>query len=125
TGVDAAKLLFSVQLTGPPDGTRYEPPATILLQATVATSTGSVSRVEFFSGSAKLGEDNIAPHSLDWTNVPVGAYPLTARASNTIGIMATSGIVHIAVPGPIAQIRVNPLNAIASPSASQQFSACA
>src|SRR3954452_13725610 len=60
----------TVSLTQPADGATFTPPATISLAATAADADGTVAKVEFFSGSTKLGEDATAPYTYDWTAVP-------------------------------------------------------
>ena len=49
--------------------------------ATAGDTDGTVSRVEFFQGTTKLGEDLTAPYTYSWTGVAAGAYNLTARAT--------------------------------------------
>jgi Domain of unknown function (DUF1929)/Bacterial Ig domain len=51
----------TVSLTSPADQAIFTAPAKISLAATAADPDGSVARVEFFSGTTKLGEDTIAP----------------------------------------------------------------
>ncbi|MCA1628230.1 MAG: fibronectin type III domain-containing protein, partial [Acidobacteria bacterium] len=58
-------------------------------------------KVEFFQGSAKLGEDTSAPYSYTWSNVAAGNYTLTARATDSGGAATTSSAVDITVsPAP-------------------------
>ena len=45
-----------VAITKPPSGSSFNAPATIPILATATTSTGGVAKVEFCTGSAKLGE---------------------------------------------------------------------
>ena len=49
--------LPTVTLTNPVNAATFTAPATITLQATAADTDGWVTNVEFFAGSAKLGED--------------------------------------------------------------------
>ena len=72
----------TVTLTSPANGDQLHAPATVALNATATTPTGTVSKVEFYQGSTKLGEDLTRPDSFSWTNVPAGAYVLTARATH-------------------------------------------
>jgi hypothetical protein len=65
----------SVQLTAPASGSGYTSPASAVLEATASDADGAVSRVEFFSGSTKLGEDTTAPYSFGWTGIPAGTSP--------------------------------------------------
>ena len=63
----------------------FTAPATIAIAANASDPDGSVAKVEFFNGATKLGEDTTAPYSYDWTDVPVGSYSITARATDNLG----------------------------------------
>ncbi len=115
----------SVLITNPPDGAFYTAPATIPIQASASTTTGSISRVVFFCGTTNLGGDVTSPYSITWSNVPPGAYALSASATNSLGSYGVSPAVHVIVAGPVAQVRVSPTNATAVPYATQQFTATA
>ena len=58
---------------------------------------GSVSKVEFFNGAAKLGEDTTAPYGFTWSGVAAGTYTLTARATDNLGATTTSAASTITV----------------------------
>ena len=47
--------------------------STILLRGTAVDSDGSVSKIEFFDGITKLGEDTSFPYEYRWNNLPVGS----------------------------------------------------
>ena len=87
----------SVNLTSPANGTTFTPGSTITLSANASDSNGSVTKVEFFAGSTKVGEDTSAPYSIAWTNVAAGTYSLTARATDNGGASTTSAAVSITV----------------------------
>jgi hypothetical protein len=80
----------AVTLTQPADGASFTPPAIVNLAATASDADGTVTKVEFFSGAAKLGEDTTAPYSFTWSSVPAGSYTLTARATDELGAITTS-----------------------------------
>jgi hypothetical protein len=64
----------------------------ITLSALATDADGAISRVEFFSGTNKLGEATSAPYSFLWTNAPLGTHLLTARARDDEGTNSTSAI---------------------------------
>ena len=66
------------------------------LAATAATD-GTVIRVEFFNGTARLGEDTTAPYSIQWNVGAAGTYTITARATDNAGETGTSGPVTVTV----------------------------
>lgn len=90
----------AVSITAPTNGATFTAPASITIQATASDSDGTISKVEFFQGTTKLGEDLTSPYSFLWTNVAAGSYILTARATDNDNNPATSAPVNITVTGP-------------------------
>jgi glucose/arabinose dehydrogenase len=87
-----------VALTGTPTtGTTGTP---ITLSANATDADGSVAKVEFFDGATKLGEDTSTPYTLTWTPTTTGAHNLTARATDNLGLAATSAAVVVTVSAP-------------------------
>jgi regulation of enolase protein 1 (concanavalin A-like superfamily) len=87
------------QLTAPTGGANYNAPATIALAANASDGDGSVARVEFYSGSTKIGEDTSAPYAFTWSNVAAGSYALSARAVDNQGAVGGSTSVTVTVAG--------------------------
>jgi O-glycosyl hydrolase len=114
-----------VSLTNPAEGATFRAPAIIALQANASSAEGVLAGVEFFNGTNKLGECFTSPYSLEWSNVPAGAYVLSAKASNSLGVVGSSPDVHVTVVGPMAQIRVTPVSATVISGETQQFTAVA
>lgn len=75
-------------------------PATVTLTATAADPDGSVSKVEFYNGSVKIGEAVSLPYSFVWNNVPAGQYRLVARAIDNLGAAGDSASVNLAIGAP-------------------------
>lgn len=90
----------TVSLTSPANNASFTSGSTVTLNATASDSDGTISKIEFFRGSTKLGEDTTAPYSYTWTNVSAGNYVLTARATDNGGAIATSSAVNISVTTP-------------------------
>lgn len=118
--VTAANQSPTVSLTAPAGGSSYTAPATISLAANASDGDGTVTRVEFFSGSTKLGEDTIAPYSLSWSGVAAGTYSFTARATDNSGATTTSGVVSVTVTVPPNQA---PTVSLTSPAGGASFTA--
>ena len=72
------------------DGATFTAPAAVNLAATASDTDGTVTKVEFFNGATKLGEDTTAPYSFAWSGVGSGTYSLTARATDDLGGVTTS-----------------------------------
>ena len=90
----------TVTLTSPAQDATFIAPATVAFAATASDSDGSITKVEFFQGSTKVGEDTTSPYNFNWTNVAAGTYVLTARATDNGGATANSSSVNITVNPP-------------------------
>ncbi|HEY4456943.1 MAG TPA: cellulase family glycosylhydrolase [Pseudonocardiaceae bacterium] len=102
----------AVSITSPSSGQTFTAPASVPIAATASESGGSISKVEFFSGSTLLGTATTSPYSITWSNVASGSYSLTAEAVDAAGNTATSAAVPITVgsggtPGPAPQLHVS------------------
>ncbi|MBN2505696.1 MAG: lamin tail domain-containing protein [Verrucomicrobia bacterium] len=86
----------AIALTSPPDGRGYFAPAVVALEA-AATDTDGVLRVDFFSGTNRLGGATNAPFQFVWSPVPIGDYLLHAVATDAYGLAGTSAVVSITV----------------------------
>ena len=87
----------TVSLTSPSDGSIFGAPATITLNANALDSDGSITKVDFYNGATLLGTDSSRPYSYTWSNVSVGAFALTAKATDNSGATTTSATVNITV----------------------------
>ena len=108
----------TVTLTQPANGATFTAPATVSLAAS-ASDDGTITRVEFFNGAAKLGEDTTAPYSFTWGGVGAGTYTITARATDDLGASTTSAASTITVS---AAANTAPIVSITSPANGAIFS---
>jgi len=81
------------------DFSRPVAPANVSINA-AASDDGSISKVEFFQGAVLIGTSTTSPYSLNWSNVPIGSYSLTAKATDNLGATKTSSSVNITVVQP-------------------------
>ncbi len=109
----------TVTLTSPAQNATFTAPATVPFAATASDSDGTITKVEFFQGSTKVGEDTTSPYTFDWTSVAAGSYVLSAKATDNSGATTTSSTVNITV-NPPNQL---PTVSLSSPSSGQVFSA--
>jgi RHS repeat-associated protein len=87
----------AVSIASPASGSRYDPPATISLTANASDTDGSVSTVEYFQGSTKIGNGAGSNWAFNWGGVPVGTYSVTARATDNGGAVTVSAPVAVNV----------------------------
>ncbi|MCW0220096.1 MAG: Ig-like domain-containing protein, partial [Prosthecobacter sp.] len=101
TTVAGGNALPVTQITAPIEGETFFPGANVTITANAQDSDGTVTKVEFYNGANKLGEDTTAPYEYVWNNVTAGGYALTTVATDDIGSTGTSPVVNITVtPGP-------------------------
>ena len=74
--------------------------------ATAAPGGGTLTKVEFFSNTSKVGEDTTAPYEQLMCGLTQGEYRLTAKAWNSLGQFKESIAVTVTVDGPTADILV-------------------
>ncbi len=104
----------SVSITSPVTNTTFAVGSTINIQASAGDSDGSVTKVEFFNGTTKLGEDTGSPYAYALTNAVAGNYSLTAKATDDKGVSFTSSVVTITVSSDsILRTPENPANTTA------------
>lgn len=86
----------TVSIYSPTSGGTINAGSSITIQAD-ASDDGTISKVEFFQGSTKLGEDTTAPYSYTWNNVSQGTYSITAKATDNDNASTTSAAVTLNV----------------------------
>jgi len=97
-----ANQLPSVAIDAPVGGSSFAFGTPISVLASASDSDGTVSKVEFFAGSSKVGESLLPPYRITWPDAPVGNWVLTATATDNQGAKRTSNTVAISVQPPIA-----------------------
>lgn len=105
----SSDLGFDLELTGagnlppvasigsPANGATFATPADVTINALPFDSDGVITRVEFFIDGTKVGEDTIAPYTLQWTNVSVGNYALSVAVTDDSGATTTSATNMVSV----------------------------
>jgi uncharacterized repeat protein (TIGR03806 family) len=87
----------SVTLTAPTNGAALTAAASVTLGAEAAAQYNAVSQVGFYISGQLVGTATNLPYALTDTGLPEGDYTLTAVASDTTGLSATSAPVSITV----------------------------
>src|SRR5690606_24856768 len=77
TVVDANKRPF-VTITSPADDASFAQGASLTIRADASDTDGAITKLEFFNGTTKLGEDNSSPYTYNWSNLPSGSHSITA-----------------------------------------------
>ena len=113
----------SVSITSPSDGQFFALGDAITIEAAASDADGAVAKVEFFDGSALLGDDATAPYRFTWNSVSGGTYTLTARATDNEGATRNASVrVYVGTPA-LARIAVTPAAATVEVGQTQPFTA--
>jgi gliding motility-associated-like protein len=86
-----------VLITSPLTGAQVNLGNAITITASASDANGTVTKVEFFSGTTKLGEDLTSPFGFIWSEPPAGDHSLTAKAIDNLGATGSSATVTISV----------------------------
>jgi hypothetical protein len=92
----------SVSVTSPGNGASFPKGSIIPIFADAndlafGGGVGVLSKVEFFVGGTKIGEDGVAPYSISWNPSVSGGYVITAKATDIEGAETTSAPVTITI----------------------------
>ena len=91
-----ANLLPLVNLTSPTNLTTLTAPAALTLTATASDGDGSVTGVQFFSGTNQLGAVSAEPYELPVT-LAAGWHQITARAIDNLGGANSTEVLNVLV----------------------------
>jgi len=86
-----------VKITSPLNNASINSPAIISISATATDADGTIAKVEFYNGGAKIGQSTTSPYSITTQNMQVGTYQLTAVATDNQGATDTSAVVIVNV----------------------------
>ncbi len=92
----------TVSITSPANNATFTAPAAATITAGASDIDGTVLKVEFYSGTSKLGEDTSSPYSFAWNSAGIGTYSLGAKAIDNNGAISSSASVAVTVSAPPA-----------------------
>ena len=87
----------SISITSPNEGTSFEEGTDINITTTVSDLDGTVTLVEFYDGTEKIGEDTSDPFTLLWSNVAIGDHQISAVATDDVSDQGSSQVINISV----------------------------
>lgn len=108
-----------ITLTSPTSSGNYSSPATVSFAASVTANGHTITKVQFFNGSALVGEDTSSPYGFTWSSVGTGTYALKARAvydSGSTADSATTTIVVAPLPAPWQSVDIGAVGVAGSAS---------
>ncbi len=89
-----------ISISSPANGATFFAPANILISASASDPDGSIVEIDFYAGTNFLGAVAPPSSSVTWSNVDVGTYSLSARATDNRGAISTSPAINISVTVP-------------------------
>ncbi|MBM3839304.1 MAG: hypothetical protein FJ398_15310 [Verrucomicrobia bacterium] len=92
--------LPALAIASPEANAQFDAGANIPVSVTISQTTRVITKVEFFSGAAKIGESAASPYNFTWQNAPTGTNNITARLTDDVGDIVGSRPVPVIVnPG--------------------------
>ncbi len=113
----------TIIISSPTKSTAFIAPATITIDASASDPDGTVTKVEFYNGTVKLGELTSTPWSYTWKEVNEGSYSITAAATDNSGSRTVSSTVTVVVEKAAPAVNQAPSVAITSPMNDVSFEA--
>ena len=84
----------TVNITSPSNNAAYTEIANVTV---TANATGTITKVDFYSGATLIGTATTSPYTINWNNVAAGNYSITAKATDNSGLSTTSSPVAVIV----------------------------
>jgi hypothetical protein len=84
-----------IAITAPTTNAKFLAGSNISITTTATDLNGSVTLVEFFDGTTKIGQVTSAPFNYTWNNAPAGNHFLTAVGTDNEGATSVSAPVEI------------------------------
>ena len=82
----------TVAITAPTNGTIISEGSNFAIQATATEPGQTITKVEFYADTTKIGEVDAAPYNFTWVGPEPGPYQLTAKATDNVGTINTASI---------------------------------
>lgn len=105
TSKDQVKVLVSetgnanpsVAVSSPEGGTSFVQGEEITITAIASDFDGDITKVEFYDGGVKIGEDTTYPYQFTWSNAVLGTRTITAKATDDFGATTLSEAISVEV----------------------------
>jgi hypothetical protein len=92
--------LPTLAITSPVTNAQFNVGASIPISVAISQTQRLISKVEFFSGTNKIGESLTSPFSFTWQNAPAGTNNLTAMLTDDVNDTVQSSVVPVIVAAP-------------------------
>jgi hypothetical protein len=86
----------AVAITSPATGTILPEGGNLVIQATASEAGATISKVEFYADTTKIGEVDASPYTFTWVDPSPGSYSITAKATDNTGTI-NNAVIYIGV----------------------------
>ena len=86
----------NVTITAPANGATIAEGGNVVIKATATEIGSTISKVEFYAGTVKIGEVATAPYNFTWNNPDPGNYQINVKATDATGT-TNSATTNIAI----------------------------
>ncbi|MCR6641437.1 MAG: Ig-like domain-containing protein [Sporocytophaga sp.] len=125
--VTVTNTLPTISIVAPTNNSSFPFATDVELKVNAVDADGTITKVEYFNGTTKIGESTTTPFSFIWKNIPLGTYTITAKATDNIGGTTTSLPIQFSITNtpPVVNITAPLNNAKFSPGANITIAATA
>ena len=81
-----------VAISLPANGAIVSEGANVIINATATETGGTITKVEFYEDTTKIGQVNAAPYNFTWVGPEPGLYTITAKATDNVGTINTAAV---------------------------------
>jgi uncharacterized repeat protein (TIGR02059 family) len=97
SSIPTSNKLPVIKITNPGRGNKFTAHSSVNIAVDAYDPDGTISKVEYFNGTAKIGESVTPPFSFSFETANAGTYDITAIAYDNLNATASSEMVNINV----------------------------
>ncbi len=86
-----------VSIASPSNGSTYVQGSTFTITSNASETNGTISQVQYYSGSYLLASSSSSPYTASWTNATTGTFTLNAKAIDANGVSTMSSPITVTV----------------------------
>jgi hypothetical protein len=105
---DAQNKFPVCSIISPANTAKFVTPADIAITVNAYDPDGSLSKVEFYQDTTRIGVDFTSPYEFYWNDVGTGTFSISAKATDNSGAVTTSASVLITVTGTPITVAADP-----------------
>lgn len=100
-------VVVTSAITAPSNNASYNVGESVTLTATATTSSGTITKVEYYEGNTLLGAATSSPFTFSISTLKAGDHMITAKATDSNGATATSTAVKITINSSVVKTTIS------------------